>query len=84
MKHGLFFFSGVDDSPMMTWGEIEGTPFRLDGGDTPVRAAKSLGFKIPEVPTRDRLALELSEKASKHHRSKKQKVLNSVTSRLAR
>ena len=26
---------GVDESPLMTWGEIEGTPFRLDGGDTP-------------------------------------------------
>lgn len=24
---------GVEDSPLMTWGEIEGTPFRLDGGD---------------------------------------------------
>lgn len=25
---------GVAESPLMTWGEIEGTPFRLDGGDT--------------------------------------------------
>lgn len=25
-------------SPFMTWGEIEGTPFRLDGGDTPLPA----------------------------------------------
>lgn len=23
-------------SPFMTWGEIEGTPFRLDGSDTPL------------------------------------------------
>lgn len=27
---------GAMDSPFMTWGEIEGTPFRLDGGDTPL------------------------------------------------
>lgn len=29
---------GPDQSPLMTWGEIEGTPFRLDGGDTPLPA----------------------------------------------
>lgn len=23
-------------SPLMTWGQIEGTPFRLDGSDTPI------------------------------------------------
>lgn len=27
---------GGMESPFMTWGEIEGTPFRLDGGDTPL------------------------------------------------
>lgn len=26
----------VVGSPLMTWGEIEGTPFRLDGSDTPL------------------------------------------------
>lgn len=26
----------VMDSPFMTWGEIEGTPFMLDGSDTPL------------------------------------------------
>lgn len=29
-------YPGVMDSPLMTWGEIEGTPFRLDGSDTPL------------------------------------------------
>jgi len=29
---------GVEESPMMTWGEIEGTPFLLDAGDLPVKA----------------------------------------------
>ncbi|KAI3891627.1 hypothetical protein MKW92_007755 [Papaver armeniacum] len=27
---------GVDDSPFITWGEIEGTPLRLETEDTPV------------------------------------------------
>ncbi|PIO31559.1 hypothetical protein AB205_0143630, partial [Aquarana catesbeiana] len=26
---------GVDESPLMTWGEVESTPFRLDGSETP-------------------------------------------------
>ena len=69
----------------MTWGEIEGTPFRLDGGGTPIpMAGKAPGFKIPDVPHRDRLGFELSEKASKLHRAKKQKAIESVTSRLHR
>lgn len=29
--------SAMGDSPLMTWGEIEGTPFRLDGSGTPLR-----------------------------------------------
>lgn len=29
-------YPGVMQSPLMTWGEIEGTPFRLDGSDTPL------------------------------------------------
>lgn len=27
--------SGVAESPLMTWGEIESTPFRLEGSETP-------------------------------------------------
>lgn len=27
---------GVSESPLMTWGEIESTPLRLDGSDTPI------------------------------------------------
>lgn len=28
--------TGLAESPLMTWGEIESTPFRLDGSDTPI------------------------------------------------
>ena len=69
----------------MTWGMIEDTPYRLDGGATP-RGNHTPGpvFHIPEVPKRDRIALELVEKASKAHRAKKQEALKRVTASFAR
>ena len=77
--------TGVDASPLMTWGEIEGTPFRLDGSDTPVvPSGRGPVFKIPEVPRRDRLAHELAEKASKAHRDKKEAALKQATASLSR
>ena len=40
-----------DESPMMMWGEIESTPFRLEGSATPLfgKGAGGPEFKIPEV-----------------------------------
>ncbi|KOB77572.1 Protein DGCR14-like protein [Operophtera brumata] len=38
--------AGPDASPLMTWGEIEGTPFRLDGGDTPLPAMSPAARKL--------------------------------------
>ncbi len=70
---------GVEDSPLMTWGELEGTPFRLDGSDTPVlHRTPGPVFKIPDVPRRDKLALKLAEDASKAHRDKKEAALKRV------
>ena len=67
---------GVDESPLMTWGEIDGTPFRLDATDTPlVHKTSGPTFKIPDVPKRDRIGIELAEKASKAHRAKKEQAL---------
>ena len=70
----------------MTWGEIEGTPFRLDGSDTPLTGGSSRGpvFKIPDVPRRDRLLHELAEKTSKAHRDKKEKALKQATASFSR
>ena len=70
----------------MTWGMIEDTPYRLDGGATTPRGNHTPGpvFHIPEVPKRDRIALELVEKASKAHRAKKQEALKRVTASFAR
>lgn len=73
---------GVDESPLMTWGEIESTPFRLDPSDA-LHTTPGPTFKIPDVPRRDELALELAEKASKAHRDKKEKAIKSVQARLS-
>ncbi|XP_076106324.1 splicing factor ESS-2 homolog isoform X1 [Mytilus galloprovincialis] len=73
---------GVDESPLMTWGEIEGTPFRLDPADA-ISATPGPTFKIPDVPRRDEIALELAEKASKAHRDKKEKAIKSVQARFS-
>lgn len=66
---------GVNESPLMTWGDIEGTPFRLDSGDTPLRATPGPCFKIPEPPKREKLALALAEKAGERHRDRKKKAI---------
>ncbi|XP_033115755.1 splicing factor ESS-2 homolog [Anneissia japonica] len=70
---------GVHDSPLMTWGEIESTPMRLDGSQTPV--TKTLGFKMPKNPRREELARSLVEKNAKQHRAKKEAALKNVTQR---
>ncbi|XP_060865753.1 splicing factor ESS-2 homolog [Metopolophium dirhodum] len=75
---------GVNQSPLMTWGEIEGTPFRLDGSDTPLTPHNSGPiFKIPEQPKRERLAHALAEKASEGHRNKKIKALETARKQLS-
>lgn len=73
---------GVNESPLMTWGEIESTPFRIESGNTP-RASPGPQFKMPAVPRRDRLGLSLVEQASKQHRAKKEAALKRVTQNLS-
>lgn len=67
----------------MTWGEIEGTPFRLDGGDTPILASNATKpYKIFEQSKRERLAIELAEKVSHRYRDKKLKAIQAARSHL--
>ncbi|KAK0142015.1 Splicing factor ESS-2 [Merluccius polli] len=75
---------GVAESPLMTWGEIESTPFRLDGSDTPY-AERNHGpsFKIPEPGRRERLGLKMANEAAAKNRLKKQEALRKVTENLA-
>ncbi|XP_071766473.1 splicing factor ESS-2 homolog isoform X1 [Centroberyx gerrardi] len=75
---------GIAESPLMTWGEIESTPFRLDGSDTPY-AERNHGpsFKIPEPGRRERLGLKMANEAAAKNRAKKQEALRKVTENLA-
>ena len=71
-----WFNLGLDASPLMTWGSIEGTPFRLDGGDTPITSSTpGPTFKMPEPKIRDQLGLALADKVSRKHREKKRDAL---------
>ncbi|XP_076876024.1 splicing factor ESS-2 homolog [Brachyhypopomus gauderio] len=75
---------GVCESPLMTWGEVESTPFRLDGSDTPI-VERNLGpsFKIPEPGRRERLGLKMANEVAAKNRAKKQEALRKVTENLA-
>ncbi len=67
-----------EESPFMTWGEVESTPYRLEGTDEdalPLSTAPGPSFKIQDMPKRDRIALELAEKNSKFYRDKKNKAI---------
>ncbi|CAG9104721.1 unnamed protein product [Plutella xylostella] len=58
-----------DQSPLMTWGEIEGTPFRLDGGDTPIpHVAAGAAYRMLEAGARERIALQLAEQVARRRR----------------
>ncbi|XP_074473591.1 splicing factor ESS-2 homolog isoform X1 [Sebastes fasciatus] len=75
---------GLTDSPLMTWGEIESTPFRLDGSDSPyVERNHGPSFKIPEPGRRERLGLKMANEAAVKNRAKKQEALRKVTENLA-
>lgn len=75
---------GVAESPLMTWGEIEGTPFRLDGGDTPLRpAAAGPSFRIAEASRRETIGLKLAEKAGERMRGQKAKAMEAARRNIA-
>ncbi|XP_055301973.1 splicing factor ESS-2 homolog [Sitodiplosis mosellana] len=69
---------GVAESPLMTWGELEGTPFRLDGSDTPIRPSAGPSFHIAETSKRESIALALAEKAGERMRNQKAKALEAA------
>ncbi|KAB0791452.1 hypothetical protein PPYR_03252 [Photinus pyralis] len=69
---------GVADTPLMTWGEIEGTPFRLDGSDTPLPRTPGPSFKMSEPPRREQIAHALAEKVGERHRDQKKKAMDAA------
>lgn len=62
---------GVDESPFITWGEIEGTPMRLEPEDTCVGGSgEGTHFRIPYPPSRDVKAHSLSREAARKLRER--------------
>ncbi|OVA16042.1 Nuclear protein DGCR14 [Macleaya cordata] len=64
---------GVDESPFITWGEIDGTPLRLETEDTPVGIGGNGNgpqFSIPCPPSRDVKAHSLSREAARKLRER--------------
>lgn len=64
------FDPGVDASPLITWGDIEATPVRIEAEDLPPGSGGGIGgdargpmFKINESSKRERKAHELAKKA---------------------
>lgn len=74
---------GVAESPLMTWGEIEGTPFRLDGGDTPLHPSIGPSFRITETSKRENIALQLAGAAAEKQRAKKAKAIEAAKRNIA-
>ncbi|CAN8015051.1 unnamed protein product [Ixodes persulcatus] len=72
---------GVSESPLLTWGEIEGTPFLLDGSDTPLpRHPGGPQFRIPEPRSRERLALSLADGVARRSAARRSAALDQMRS----
>jgi len=57
--------------PIITWGEIEGTPHLLEPTETPINIASGddgPGFKLPQTPKRDQIGLDLVDKVKARQR----------------
>lgn len=68
----------------MTWGEVENTPLRVEGSETPyVDRTPGPAFKILEPGRRERLGLKMANEAAAKNRAKKQEALRRVTENLA-
>ncbi|XP_033693328.1 splicing factor ESS-2 homolog isoform X4 [Delphinus delphis] len=75
---------GVNESPLMTWGEVENTPLRVEGSETPyVDRTPGPAFKILEPGRRERLGLKMANEAAAKNRAKKQEALRRATENLA-
>ncbi|KAL3097484.1 hypothetical protein niasHS_003932 [Heterodera schachtii] len=69
---------GIDDSPLMTWGEIEGTPFRLDAPDIQPSLEDAPAFRIPEVPIREKIAQGIAEQIASRYHNKRKRAMDQI------
>lgn len=60
--------SGVDASPLMTWGSIDGTPVHLE---TDIVPGPGPTFKMPKIHPREELGHRLADKATKTTRERR-------------
>lgn len=74
---------GIAESPLMTWGELDGTPFRLDGGETPRRPSGGPSFRIAETSKRETIALQLADKVNERMRDQKAKAIETARRNIA-
>lgn len=72
------FILGIDESPLMTWGEIEGTPFRLDAPDISPALGDAPVFKIPELPARERIAQDIADQIARRYHGKRRHALDQI------
>ncbi|XP_078739295.1 splicing factor ESS-2 homolog [Lampetra fluviatilis] len=71
---------GMSESPLVTWGEVEGTPFRVDGPDSPhLDRTPAPAFKMPGPTRRETLGHRMANEASIKHRTRKQEAIRRVT-----
>uniref|UniRef100_A0A8R1DYJ9 Uncharacterized protein n=1 Tax=Caenorhabditis japonica TaxID=281687 RepID=A0A8R1DYJ9_CAEJA len=68
------------DSPLMTWGEIDGTPFRLDAPDVTEHSLPDAApvFKIPEVPFREKIAHSMNDSIAAKYRDKRKVAMKAA------
>uniref|UniRef100_A0A183SAL1 DGCR14 protein n=1 Tax=Schistocephalus solidus TaxID=70667 RepID=A0A183SAL1_SCHSO len=61
----------ADGTPLITWGEVDSTPYRLDEatGRTPVIASGVSSFRIPSPSARETIAHQLADKAGRQRAS---------------
>ncbi|VDL79229.1 unnamed protein product [Nippostrongylus brasiliensis] len=80
---------GIDDSPLMTWGEIDGTPFRLDAADVQAPVGNAPTFKVwrintciflqmPDIPFREQVAQGITDVIAKRYRDKRREAMKTA------
>eukprot|EP00056_Hartaetosiga_gracilis_P000268 m.37124 g.37124 ORF g.37124 m.37124 type:complete len:608 (-) comp10135_c0_seq1:137-1960(-) len=69
---------GKDMDPQETWGEIEGTPFRLDAGNIDTTPGPT--FSIPQPSHREQIAQNMFERVSRARKEKKKKQSHAAQS----
>ena len=66
---------GVNESPLLVWGDVENTPLQIEGSESPY-VDRTLGpaFKILEPGRRERLRLKMANEVVARNQAKKKKA----------